>query len=291
MNTMTLPAQRFPQPASWPWRDRQGRFSWTRLLVLLSAIAPGLVLLWLLETGQLGGEPWKAAAKESGTWAIRFLLISLAITPLRFIAEWPKAATFRRMLGLAALGYALLHLVIYAGYLAWDLAEVVKEITLRLYLTIGFAVLVGLSVLGWTSTDGWQKRLGRRWKGLHRVVYALAAFALLHEFMQAKSRADNAVLMAGVFLFLMGWRLLPGFTRAKGWALALLAMAAGLGAAVVEWAWYSASTTLPAARILAANLDWEAGRPAQGVVMLGLAVAALPGLLALLRRWRGARNG
>lgn len=135
MSATTLQA---PRPAiAWPWLTRAGRFSWTRLLVLISAIAPGLVLLGMLADGWLGAEPWKAAAKESGTWAIRFLLISLAITPLRFVADWPKALTFRRMLGLVALGYAVLHLVMYAGHMAWDLAEVASEILLRFYLTLG----------------------------------------------------------------------------------------------------------------------------------------------------------
>lgn len=275
MSATTMPASR---PAiAWPWLTRARRSSWTRMLVLLSAIAPGLVLLWLLESGQLGAEPWKAAAKESGTWAIRFLLISLAILPLRFIADMPKALTFRRMLGLVALGYAVLHLVMYAGHMAWDLPEIASEILLRFYLTLGFVVLLGLVALGVTSTDGWQARLGRRWKALHRAVYALAALGIFHQFLQAKSRADGAVLMAGVFLFLMAWRALPGRWRASPPALAGLAVLAAAGAAGVEFAWYALSSNLPAARILAANLDPGAGlRPAQLALALGLAVAVLP---------------
>jgi sulfoxide reductase heme-binding subunit YedZ len=256
------------------------------MLVLVSALAPGAVLLFLLNAGELGAEPWKAASKESGTWAIRLLLVSLAVTPLRFIGDWPKLATMRRMLGLVALSYALLHLLMYAGHLAWNLPEIASEIVLRFYLTLGFGVLVGLCVLGWTSTDGWQRSLGKRWKQLHRAVYALAALGIFHQFLQAKSRADSAVLMAGVFLFLMGWRLLPGRFRAHGGALAGLAVLAGAGAAAVEWAWYAAATNLPAARILAANLDPDAGlRPAQLVVAMGLAVALLPGAMRLRRRW------
>jgi sulfoxide reductase heme-binding subunit YedZ len=277
MNATTLARSPVRPSIPWPWLTRAGRFSWTRLLMLVSAIAPGLVLLWLLETGQLGAEPWKAAAKESGGWAIRFLLVSLAVTPLRFIGDWPKALTFRRMLGLVALGYAVLHLLMYAGHMAWDLREVATEILLRFYLTLGFLVLLGLAVLGWTSTDGWQARLGRRWKALHRGVYALAAFGILHQFLQAKSRADDAVLMAGIFLFLMGWRLLPGRWRAAPLALAGVALASAAGAALVEFAWYGATTSLPAARILAANLDPASGlRPAHGVLGLGLVVAVLP---------------
>ncbi|WP_439595100.1 sulfite oxidase heme-binding subunit YedZ [Falsiroseomonas sp.] len=273
MSSTTL---RAPNPIPWPWLDRARRFCWLRTCVLLAALSPGLVLLALLAAGELGAEPWKAATREAGTHAMRLLLVSLAVTPLRYLADWPKAVTLRRMLGLVALGYALLHLVLYAGHMAWNLADVASEIALRFYLTLGFGVLLGLCLLGWTSTDGWQRRLGRRWKRLHRWVYALAALGIFHAFLQAKSRADSAVVLAGLFLWLMGWRLLPGWARAHGLALAGLAVVAALGAAGLEWGWYAATTNLPAARILAANLDPGAGlRPAQGVLAAGLAVAAL----------------
>ncbi|MDO9500602.1 sulfite oxidase heme-binding subunit YedZ [Falsiroseomonas sp.] len=261
---------------AWPWRNRAGRFSALRACVLAAALSPGLVLLALLAAGELGAEPWKAATREAGTHAMRLLLVSLAVTPLRYLADWPKVVTLRRMLGLVALGYALLHLALYAGHMAWNLADVASEIVLRFYLTLGFGVLLGLVVLGWTSTDGWQRRLGRRWKRLHRGVYVLAALGIFHAFLQAKSRAESAVVLAGVFLWLMGWRLLPGWARAHGLALAGLAVVAALAAAGLEWGWYAATTNLPAARILAANLDPTAGlRPAQGVLAAGLAVAAL----------------
>ncbi|MGX9965174.1 sulfite oxidase heme-binding subunit YedZ [Roseomonas sp. F4] len=268
-----------------PWRDRAGRFSWLRALVLGAALMPGLALLFFLGTGQMGAEPWKAATREAGTHALRFLLISLAVTPLRYLADWPKVLTLRRMLGLVALGYALLHLILYAGHMAWDLAEITSEILLRFYLTLGFTVLLGLCVLGWTSTDSWQRRLGRRWKRLHKGVYVLAALGIFHAFLQAKSRADSTVVLAGLFLWLMGWRLLPGWARAHGAALAGLAVLATLGAAGLEWGWYAGTTNLPAGRILAANLDPAAGwRPAQGVLLAGLAVAALTALHRRLTR-------
>lgn len=265
----------------WPWLDRARRFSWLRAGVLAATLAPGLVLLALLAAGGMGAEPWKAATREAGTHALRLLLVSLAVTPLRFVAAWPKVVTLRRMLGLVALGYALLHLMLYAGHLGWNLVEVGSEIVLRFYLTLGFAVLLGLGVLGWTSTDGWQRRLGRRWKRLHQGVYLLAGLGVFHAFLQAKARADSVVVLAGVFVWLMAWRLLPGRWRADPWALAGLALVAGLGAAAIEWGWYAAATNLPAGRIFAANLGSEAGlRPAQGVALAGLAVAVLSAVRA-----------
>jgi sulfoxide reductase heme-binding subunit YedZ len=287
---LARPAPR--RAAPWPWLDRAGRFSPLRLSVLVALVVPGAMLLAMLADGALGAEPWKAATREAGSHAAHILLISLAVTPLRFLADWPKAATLRRMVGLAALGYAALHLLLYAGHLAWDLWAVAAEIATRIYLTLGFAVLAGLAVLGWTSTDGWQARLGRGWKRLHRWVYPLAAAAVLHAFLQSKARADAAVVLAGCWLWLMLWRLLPGRFRAHGGALAGLALAAALGTALVEYAWYSAATNLPAGRILLANLDLAAGlRPAQGILLAGLAVALLRSLRRLAGVARPARPG
>ncbi len=268
-------------PGPWPWLDARGRLSPLRISVLVALLAPGAVLLAMLADGALGAEPWKAATREAGSHAAHILLISLVVTPLRFIADWPRAATLRRMVGLGALGYAALHLVLYAGHLAWDWLAVATEIATRVYLTLGFAVLLGLAVLGWTSTDGWQARLGRRWKRLHRLAYPLAAGAVLHAFLQSKARADSAVVLAGCFAWLMLWRALPGRWRAHGGALAGLAAVAAGTTALIEYAWYAVATSLPAARILAANLDLATGlRPAQAILVAGLAVAVLP----LIRR-------
>jgi sulfoxide reductase heme-binding subunit YedZ len=284
MSRRTLPpAARSTIP--WPWLDRGGRFSSFRLSVLIALMAPALVLLAMLADGAMGAEPWKAATREIGAHTLHILLISLAMTPLRFVADWPKALTFRRMVGVAAMAYALLHLVLYTGHLAWNLLAVATEIATRFYLTLGFAVLVGLVVLGWTSTDGAQRRMGPRWKKLHRWVYLLAAGAVFHAFLQSKARADEAVLMAGCYVWLMGWRLLPGRFRASPPALAGLAVAAAAGAAALEYAWYALATKLPADRILEANLGLDAGmRPAQWVLVAGLCVATIPWWRRLARR-------
>ena len=272
-----------------PWRDRAGRFSWLRAVILALAVVPGALLLLQLGAGALGGEPFKVAARQAGAYTLQALLISLAVTPLRFVADWPKVVTLRRMLGLTALSYALLHLTLYAGHLNWNPLSLAGEVVLRSYLTLGFAVLVGLCVLGWTSTDAWQKRLGQRWKRLHRWVYLLAAGGVLHAFLQSKSRADDAVLMSGLFLWLMLWRLLPGRFRAHAPALLGLAFAAAVGTALVEYGWYSAASNLPASRILAANLDpLFSLRPAHWVLIAGAVVATIPWLRRLVPARRAA---
>jgi sulfoxide reductase heme-binding subunit YedZ len=245
-----------------PWRDRAGRFSWLRLaaLVLLCAPLAALILGWA--AGRLGPDPVERATHETGRWAIRFLVLALAVTPLG------------------------LHLGLYVAEQNWMLWRAAAEIAQRAYLALGFAALCGLAVLGWTSTDGWMKRLGRRWKRLHRLVFLLAPLALLHAFIQSKSDASQAVLLAGFLLWLLGWRALPAPWQGRLGALLALGLGAMLGAALIEFLWYALATNLPAGRIARANLDLAFGpRPAVWVGILALALAGL----VLARRIAGRR--
>lgn len=257
-----------------PWRDRQGRFSGLKLATLLLLCLPAALLAWWAAQGELGGRPVMEAIHWSGLWAVRILLLSLLVTPLRQMLRWPRVMQLRRMIGLAALAYALLHLVLYALDLKWDLAKVASEIVLRIYLTIGFVALLGLVALGVTSTDGWVRRLGgRRWQALHRLAYAIGALALVHFALQSKIDVTEAMLMAGLFLWLMGYRLLaPKGAAPSLWRLALLAVAAALGTALLEAGWYAAATGVPPLPVLMANLDVEFGlRPALWVGIAGAA--------------------
>jgi sulfoxide reductase heme-binding subunit YedZ len=162
-----------------------------------------------------------------------------------------------------------------------------SEIALRFYLTIGFVALLGLAALGWTSTDGWMRRLGRRWKRLHLLIFPIAALGVFHFFLQSKSQLWEAVLAAGLLAWLILWRLLPNRARLHPIALLLLAPATGLAAAGLEYAWYALATNLPADRILAANLDVGFGlRPAVWAAV----AAVVPPLLALPGWIRARRN-
>jgi sulfoxide reductase heme-binding subunit YedZ len=270
-----------------PWNNRAGRFSPLRAATLALLVAPFLLLLQAWASGALGPDPVERATHETGRWAIRFLVLALAVTPLGRILAWPQLFQLRRMIGLGALAWALLHFGIYVAEQNGILWRVAAEIASRFYLALGFAVLAGLALLGWTSTDGWVKRLGRRWKRLHRIVYLLAPLALLHAFIQSKSDASQAVLLAGLLLWLLGWRALPAAWQARLPALAALALGAMLGAALLEYLWYALATKLPAARIAAANLDLAFGpRPAVWVGILGATLV----LLAAARRVAGARR-
>ncbi|MDA0369735.1 MAG: ferric reductase-like transmembrane domain-containing protein [Proteobacteria bacterium] len=151
-----------------PWTDRSGRFSPFKLAILVALLLPGLYIGIGLATGTLGAKPIEVATHEIGLWTIRFLMITLAVTPLRVIAGWRRLIHVRRMLGVATFCYALIHLSLYVADQKFNLGRVASEIAVRFYLTIGFAGLVGLAMLAATSTDGAIRKLGKKWTLLHK---------------------------------------------------------------------------------------------------------------------------
>lgn len=268
---------------AWPWLDRAGRFSWLKASILVLALLPGAALAWLLATGQMGGEPFKQANREAGLIAFRMLLFTLLVTPLRVVADWPGIVQVRRMLGLVTLGYALAHLGLYAAHLNWDLGKVASEIVARIYLTIGFVALLGLAVLGATSTDAAVKRMGKAWKQLHRIVVPIALLGLLHFFLQSRLDVTEPLLMAGLLVWLLCWRTLPRELQANWLGLLAVALVAGIGTVMVEYCWFAFATNIDPDQVVLANLDIEYGpRPAVIVLLLGLAAMATPPLRRLL---------
>jgi methionine sulfoxide reductase heme-binding subunit len=269
-----------------PWTDRAGRFSPLRAAVLAAVLAPAIWLVIRGALGMLGPRAVTAAIHDSGAWAVRFLLLSLMISPLRVVARWPQAIGVRRMLGLAGFAYVLLHIVLYVVDQRYDLVKVASEIALRTYLTIGFAALLGLAALASTSTDGMVRRLGaERWGRLHSATYILVVLALVHFFLQRKLEIYEPVLMSGLFFWLMGWRWLN--RRRLGCnlsALLGLAVATAAGAMALEAGYFAIRNGFPLARILAANLDFEfVVRPGWWVLLAGVVVAASAPVFAWLR--------
>src|ERR1700722_16103957 len=126
-----------------PWRDRHGRFLPLKAAVLFAGFIPGAVLAYWLATGALGARPVTEAIHGAGDWAIRFLMISLAITPAARVLDWPRILLVRRIVGLTALAYAVAHFSLYIVDHNYRLGFVASEIALRFYLTIGFTVLLG----------------------------------------------------------------------------------------------------------------------------------------------------
>jgi sulfoxide reductase heme-binding subunit YedZ len=269
-----------------PWRDRHGRVVPIKAAVLVALFVPGAVVAFWWASGTLGGRPVIELIHGTGLWMVRLMMISLAITPARAVFDWPKLLLVRRMVGVAALAYGLAHFSLYIADQNFHLATVVSEIVHRFYLTIGFIALVGLTVLGATSTDAAVRRLGRRWKWLHRTLYPIAALALLHYFIQSKAIVSEAVMFAGFFVWLMAWRVVPSGWQRKLVTLVALTLVTALATAWIEFAWYGTTTGINPWRVLAANETIRFGlRPAHWVGVVGLGVTLLAGAL---RVWRSA---
>jgi len=266
-----------------PWRDRRGRFLPLKAAALPLCLLPGLMLAIEFTLGALGSRPITAAIHETGDWAVRFFLMVLAVTPLRACLNWPQALLLRRMLGLTALGYVVVHLLLYVVDQKFALGTVVSEIVLRFYLTIGFVALVGLVALGVTSTDTAIRRMGRGWKRLHRLTYPIGVLALLHFFIQSKADVSEATYAAGLLAWLFLWRLFPDRVRARPVALVALAVLASLATMALEYAWYALATRIRAGRVLEANFSLASGmRPAHWVLITALILT----LIVIGRRWQ-----
>lgn len=260
-----------------PWLDRMGRFSWLKTLCLAAVAAPALWLAAQAVNGDLGVRPVTEAIHQSGDWAIRLLIATLAITPLRRAAQWPRLIIVRRTLGLASLAYVLLHFALYCLDQHGDVWRIASEIALRFYLTIGFVAVLGLCALGATSTDGAVKRMGAQaWGRLHSLVYPIAILGLVHFALQSKRDVTEAMILAGIYILLMLARRLDARGKASGWAFLALAALAAILAAGAEAGWYAAASGVNAFAVLMSNLDWDmAPRPSLWVLGAGLILAAL----------------
>ena len=206
------------------------------------------------------------------------MFIALAITPLRHIVQWPRLILVRRMIGVAAFAYGLAHISLFVADLKFDLAKAATEIALRIYLTIGFVALLGLASLAATSTDAMVGRLGaRRWQRMHRLIYVIALLAVVHYCMQSKLDLWEPTIIAGIYAWLMGYRLLVKFVGVRGrlplaWVGALSLAAAAL-TALGEAAYFWIALGVDPTRVLSANWSLIAGwRPAAIVLGLGLTV-------------------
>ena len=180
----------------------------------LKALAHALALLPLAALVQgviqdsLGADPVAALTHATGEWALRLLLLGLALTPLRRLTGQAWPIRFRRLVGLYAFFYACLHLAVF---LVLDLqgfwTQVFEDIVKRPYITVGFAAWLLLVPLAFTSTRGWMKRLGRRWAQLHRLVYAVGVLAVLHFLWLVKSDLREPLVYAAILAVLLGARL------------------------------------------------------------------------------------
>lgn len=178
-------------------------------IIFLLALTPALALTVAAVTNRLGANPIESLTHETGAWALRFLLLALAITPLRRLSGWNAPVRFRRMLGLFAFFYVLVHFLVFSvldHFFAWD--DILADIVKRPYITVGFLGLVLLAPLAITSTHGMLRRLGaKRWKTLHRLAYLAAGAGVLHFLWLVKADLREPLIYLSVLTLLLVLRL------------------------------------------------------------------------------------
>ena len=194
-------------------------------LVFVAGLAP---LAWMicgalqLFGASLGADPVKKLEHECGKTALNFLLLTLSVTPVRTLTGLPQLLRLRRMLGLFAFFYVVVHFTVYLVLdLELNLRMVGADIVKRPYITVGFTALLLLVPLALTSTNGMMRRLGRRWQSLHRLIYVIAALAVWHFYWQVKRDVREPLLYLGVLALLLGYRLVRWRVRAAAAAVAV----------------------------------------------------------------------
>ena len=200
-------------------------------LVFLACLVPALLLGRDAFTGGLGVNPIEDITHRTGDWALRLLLVTLAVTPLRRLAGWHALVRFRRMFGLFAFFYAVLH---FSTYLVFDhffdLLLIIDDVAERKYVTAGFVGFVLMIPLAVTSTQGWIRRLGKRWAALHRLVYASAVAGVVHFLWLVKIDIGEPLIYAAILTVLLGARLAYRY-RGQGGAVRAGATGAARSAA------------------------------------------------------------
>ena len=177
--------------------------------LFVSALLPLLINVWLAAQDRLGANPIETLTRSSGDWALYFLALTLAITPLRRLSGQYWLQALRRMLGLFAFFYACLHFTTFIWFdHFFDLGEIGRDVWKRPFITVGFTALLLLIPLAVTSTNAMQRRLGRRWSQLHRLVYGVALLALLHFWWMRAGKQNFAepILMSAIIMILLAAR-------------------------------------------------------------------------------------
>lgn len=278
---MSAAATEFRRRAIAPFTDKAGTFAPLKTAVFVLLVLPGAWIAWRYFTGTIGGNAIKALVRESGLWGIRFIVLTLAITPLRRILVWPKLITTRRMIGVAAFVYSAIHLLAYFADMAFEWGAIGSEIVLRLYLLVGTIGLLAMVPLTVTSTDAMVRKLGgQRWRRLHQAVYAVGILAMLHFYLLLnKLYTPEAQILAGLLLWLLLYRVLYWWREraTTAWLVGLSVLTWALTiAAEALYFLATAGGRIPIGRVAMANFSLDAGvRPAWVVLSIGLAFAAI----------------
>src|SRR5262245_41841588 len=275
--------------SSWQlWRDRRGRLSMLRIATLALLLAPLAKAIFEANEIAHGARPLNELIHRAGFWALVFLGATLAITPFRRIVRYGNLVDIRRMLGVGTFCYIATHLALFFADQSYDPGKFIHEITHRAYLIIGAVAWIGLAVLAATSTDGMVRRLGGlRWRRLHQAIYAIALLALIHYFQQTKADVTVPTFAAGLFLWLMAYRLLAWWqdtSELSTLSLVGLAVAVSVLTFAGEAIGIAIAFHVSPLRVLETMFDFDVGiRPGWQVLAAGFAVAAIDAVMA---RWR-----
>jgi sulfoxide reductase heme-binding subunit YedZ len=178
-----------------------------KILVFLLGLAPLFWLGWRAYNGRLTANPIEFITHYTGDWTLRLVIIGLFITPLRKIFNQPDLIKYRRMIGLFAFFYAVLHFTTWIWLdKFFDPGEMWADIVKRRYITVGMAGFLMLISLAITSTKGWIRRLGKRWQLLHRLVYVTAIAGVIHYYWLVKSDIRLPLVYALFVAMVLGWR-------------------------------------------------------------------------------------
>lgn len=198
-----------------PAGARRRRLALAKVAVGVAALLPVARLGWLAVNDGLGANPIAELLNRLGFWTLVWLMVSLAMTPLKLVTGWSWPIALRRLLGLLAFTYVCLHFGVYLGVdQFFDFAEIGRDIVDRPFITVGFAALLLLVPLAITSTSGMLKRLGaRRWKRLHRLVYVAAVLGVVHFLWRVKSDRRQPLIFAAVLAVLLGIRVVAALRQ------------------------------------------------------------------------------
>jgi methionine sulfoxide reductase heme-binding subunit len=190
---------------------------WTKVVVFAACLIPFGILVWRATEGDLTANPIEFVEHWTGDWTMRFLIITLCITPLRKLLKIPQLVRFRRMVGLFAFFYACLHFSTWVGLdRFFNLSDMWADVQKRRFITVGFTAFVLLIPLAITSTRGWIRRLGgKRWQLLHRAIYVSAILGVIHYAWLVKSDEHKPLEYAAMVGVLLAWRI--GASIRKRW--------------------------------------------------------------------------
>ena len=196
-------------------KSRSNDFYFSRVfkpILFILLLLPAVYYAWGIWQDQLGANPLEAVIRGLGDWGLRILLITLLVSPLRRLINWPKILRIRRMLGLYAYFYIVLHLISYIWFdQFFDWEEIWFDILDRPFITVGMTTVVLLTPLAVTSTKGMIRRLGKNWKRLHTLVYPISILAIIHFWWMVKLDITEPVIYAILLAMLLGERLFRRF--------------------------------------------------------------------------------